>query len=95
MINLAIQLLPIGIAKPEAYKAVDKAIAIIQNSGLKYEVCPFETVIEGEYDDVMQLVKQIHNAAFENGLEHILINMKLQSSKDGNVKIEDKIGKYR
>jgi uncharacterized protein YqgV (UPF0045/DUF77 family) len=49
LINLALQVLPSSITS-DPYSLVDKAIEVIQQSGLKYRVCPFETVIEGDYE---------------------------------------------
>jgi len=49
IVNVAIQVLPSS-KKEHPYSIVDKAIEVIQKSGLKYKVCPFETVIEGEIE---------------------------------------------
>ncbi len=94
-VNIAFQILPTAPTKEEAYKYVDIAIKVIQTSGLKYEVCPFETVIEGEYEAVMQVIKTAQDACLNAGCTHTLANLKIQRSKDADVKIEDKIGKYR
>jgi len=45
-INAAIQLLPLK-TNEDRYSVVDKAIELINKSGLNYKVCPFETVVEG------------------------------------------------
>ena len=94
-VNLAIQVLPLGISKDKAYSLVDEAIKAIDASGLRYEVCPFETVIEGEYSRVMEVVDEIQNACAAAGAEELLINMKLQRNFEKSVAIEDKVGKYR
>lgn len=94
-VNLAIQVLPLGIPKDEAYKMVDVAIWCIQGSGLHYEVCPFETVVEGDYEEVMQLVEDIQTACKKAGAQELLINMKLQRSFVKNVTINEKTAKYR
>jgi uncharacterized protein YqgV (UPF0045/DUF77 family) len=67
---------------------------LIQRSGLKCRVCPFETVIEGQYDEVMELVKDIHDAVYAGGAEEMIVNIKLQSINNQDVFIEDKMGKY-
>ena len=59
-INAAIQLLPLG-AKGSRYEVVDKAIVLIQKSGLNYKVCPFETVVEGQPDAVYKLIRDIQD----------------------------------
>jgi len=94
VVNLALQVLPMGKPKEEAYALVDEAIKVIQASGLKYVVCPFETVIEGEYAEVMKVVEQTQEACFAAGGEDLLVYIKLQRSKSEVVSIEDKTGKY-
>lgn len=92
-INIAIQVLPRSRTKG-TYELVDIAIELIQKSGLKYRVCPFETVIEGYYDEVMSLVKDIHEAVYANGAEEMITNMKIQTRYNQDVFIEDKMNKY-
>ncbi len=93
VVNVAIQVLPSSSSK-ETYDLVDDAIAVIQNSGLKYRVTPFETVVEGTYSKVMELVEQVQTACYHNGTEKLLCYLKIQSNDTGDVLIEDKIGKY-
>lgn len=93
-INLAIQILPKAQGK-DIYALVDKAIEAIQRSGLPYVVCPFETVIEGPYDDVMRVVKEAQDACFAAGAEEIITNLKVQQALNRDVFIDDKIGKYK
>ena len=94
-INLAIQVLPLGIAKDKAYNIIDEAINCIKNSGVKYLVCPFETVIEGDYESVMKLITELQDVCYKSGAEELLINMKLQRNFTKDVNIDDKIGKYK
>lgn len=94
-INLAIQVLPLHLSQEEAYTIIDKAIEVIQASGLQYVVCPFETVIEGPYDKVMKLVDDVQMACNEAGAQAVLINMKLQRRFIKDIAIDDKIGKYK
>ena len=92
-INLAIQVLPRSSSKG-TYELVDVAIELIQKSGLKYRVCPFETVIEGYYDEVMTLVKDIHEAVYASGAEEMITNIKIQTRYNQDVFIDDKMNKY-
>ena len=92
-INVAIQVLPRS-AKVGTYELVDKAIEVIQNSGLKYRVCPFETVVEGYYDELMTLLKEVQEAVYANGAEEMITNIKIQTRYNEDVLIEDKMNKY-
>jgi uncharacterized protein (TIGR00106 family) len=93
-INLAVQVIPQS-DRQDIYYLVDQAIGVIQQSGLKYEVCPFETVIEGEYDQVLEVVRKAWEACFTAGAEELLVNIKMQIRKEGDVSIEEKTGKYK
>jgi len=92
-INVAIQVLPRSSIKG-TYELVDIAIELIQKSGLNYRVCPFETVVEGYYDEVMQLVKDIQEAVYTGGAEEIITNLKIQTRHNQDVLIDDKMCKY-
>ena len=92
-INVAIQVLPRS-AKVGTYELVDKAIEVIQKSGLKYRVCPFETVDEGYYDEIMTLLKEIHEVIYANGADEMITNIKIQTRYNEDVLIEEKMNKY-
>ena len=39
---------------------VDEAIDVIQKSGVRYQVGPFATVLEGNYDEVMKVINAVN-----------------------------------
>ena len=93
-VNVAVQVLPVAKDK-ESYDLVDNAIGIIEKSGVPYVVTPFETVMEGDYDILMKVVKDVQNACYASGAEKLMCYVKVQSVADTDVTIDDKIGKYR
>lgn len=93
-INAAIQVLPQSKDK-HLYAIVDEAIDEIKKSGLRFQVCPFETVIEGDYEKVITLIGKVKNRCFDAGADDLLINIKIQARKTGKVTIEEKMEKYR
>ncbi len=92
-INLALQILP-QVPSDQVYAVVDEAIAVIRQSGVKYRVCPFETVMEGPYDQLMDIVKRTQEVCFKAGAGQLLVYIKIQNNSAGPVTIEDKTGKY-
>ena len=92
-VNIALQVLPKSKTK-ETYDLVDDAIKVIQDSGLKYQVCPFETAIEGPYDEIMRLVEKVQETCFNSGADELLVYIKIQNRKEGDVTIEEKMKKY-
>ncbi|WP_338130622.1 thiamine-binding protein [Cohnella ginsengisoli] len=65
---LSIQILPKA-AKPEddTHLYVDRAIEIIKASGVAYRVGPLETTMEGDLDQLLDIVKEMNRAMFEKG----------------------------
>lgn len=90
-INAAIQLLPID-TEQKRWDVVDKAIALIDKSGLNYKVCPFETVVEGTSSQIFELLEKIKQLGLENSNE-ILINVKFHAA-NRDVFFEEKLEKY-
>lgn len=92
-VNMAIQVLP-KVKDDNAYAVVDKAIEAIQQSGVKYRVCPFETVMEGPYEKLISVIDAAQQACFNAGAEEVLVNIKIQRRRNNDVTIEEKTGKY-
>lgn len=91
LVNVAIQLLPMEVSN--IHEIVDIAIEVIQAEGIKYQVCPFETVIECSWDKALQVISDIKNRVEELS-PSIIINLKMQTSFNSDVTIDDKIEKY-
>ena len=92
-INVAIQVLPEAEGQIK-YELVDKAIQAIADTGYRYQVCPFETVVECRFEQLPQLLETVHLACRNAGTEKMLTNLKIQVNFENDVTIEDKMEKY-
>lgn len=93
IINASIQVVPITRVE-EAFPIIDQAIALIQQSGLKYTVGAFATEIEGEYDAVQKLIKQVSDYCYGQQEMQFLLYTKLHFSGGQNILAADKTGKF-
>ncbi|HLT08029.1 MAG TPA: thiamine-binding protein [Cyclobacteriaceae bacterium] len=93
-INLGLQIVPKS-KTLDSYSLVDKAIEVIQASGVKYEVTPFETVMEGPEEQLMQIARRAQEAVLEAGADEVLVYYRIQIRKDGDVTMSEKTGKYK
>ena len=91
-INAAIQLLPLSTVE-NRYDIVDKAILIIQQSGLHFKVCPFETVVEGNSQSVYQLIEKIQSEILRNGCDELILNVKIHAA-NRDLSFNEKLAKY-
>ena len=91
-INVGVQVLPLV---EDVYPIVDKAIEVIQASGLRYEVGPLETTLEGDdLDRLLEVAKSAHLACFEAGAARVVTIIKIADALGGTT-IEEKVRKYR
>ena len=65
--SVAIQTLPQADNDEELIRIVDEVIAYIRSTGYNYYVGPFETTIEGDYDALMDIVKECQHIAVRAG----------------------------
>jgi uncharacterized protein YqgV (UPF0045/DUF77 family) len=93
-VNLALQVLPLS-GDMDKYAVIDKAIALIQQSGFVYQVCPFETVVEGDYEGIIKLVGEIKDLCIREGVIDLIMNIKLQVAGNRDVYIDDKMNQYK
>jgi uncharacterized protein (TIGR00106 family) len=90
--NVGVQVLPLV---ENAYPVVDKAIQAIKKSGMKYEVGPLETTLEGEdLDELLEVAKTAHRACFEAGAGTVITIIKIADALEGTT-IEEKVRKHR
>ena len=93
--SVAIQSLPAAADEEELIRIVDEVIAYIAASGYNYYVGPFETTIEGPYDELMDIVKECQHIAVRAGAPSVAAYVKVSYKPEGEVlSIERKVGKY-
>lgn len=89
IINASIQIVP-KCSPTDFYNAIDAAIDVIKQSGLKHIVTPMETVIEGKYDQVMEVIKNAQNASLQHGAEDLAVNIRLHVRSNSDISFEEK-----
>lgn len=88
-IHLSIQIVP----KKEGadiYPMIDKAIEVIQASGVKYMITPMETVMEGPFNQLNEIALKAQQAVLEAGADEVLVFIKMHYRRDRNVSFEEK-----
>jgi len=92
---VAIQVLPHADTDEEVVRIVDEVIDYIKSTGLKYYVGPCETTIEGEYDKLMEVVKNCQYIAIKAGCPKVMSYVKIGYSPEGGVlTIDQKVTKH-
>ena len=94
--SIAIQILPKVESTEETIRIVDEVIAYIASTGLNYQVGAFETSIEGEFDTLMEIIKQCQLIAIKSGASCVSSYIKIAYRPEGGVLgIEEKTKKHQ
>lgn len=94
IVNASIQILPI-VNDKHPYEWVDEAIAVIQHSGIKYEVGPFATVLEGTYEEVMKVIKDVNEYLYSKGCSEWISSVQVQIRRDSDITTDEKVEKFK
>ncbi len=78
------------VSEEEMYSVVDKVIDTIKQSGLKYEVGAMSTTVEGEFDEIFELIKTCHKLPFELGTQRVITVARIDE-KVGGLTIDEKL----
>lgn len=93
IVNASIQILPV-VQDRHPYDWVDEAIAIIQQSGVKHEVGPFTTVLEGRYHEVMRVINDVNEHLYSKGCSEWISSVQVQIRSGGDITGAEKTEKF-
>jgi uncharacterized protein (TIGR00106 family) len=94
IINASIQILPI-VQDKHPYLWVDEAIEIIQQSGIKYEVGAFSTILEGTYKEVMQVINDVNEHLQQQNCNEWIMALQIQIRANEDMTADEKTHKYK
>jgi len=93
IINASIQILPI-VQDKHPYEWVDEAILVIQQSGIKYKIGPFATVVEGTYEEVMNVVHNVNEHLFKQSCNEWIASVQFNIRSATDITANEKVSKF-
>jgi uncharacterized protein (TIGR00106 family) len=89
MVLLEFSMTPLG--KGEGVSPyVARSIDIVDRSGLKYRLTPMGTILEGEWDDVMRVVRECHERMRED-CDRITTSIRIDYRAGASGRLEAKV----
>lgn len=87
------QFLPIG-KEEKMIEDIDQIIELIRTLQLKFQVTPFETVVEGSFNEIQNLLSSLYSKSMQLNCNQFLLNMKLHINHLENLSFEKNTEKY-
>ncbi|MBI3088482.1 MAG: MTH1187 family thiamine-binding protein [Candidatus Omnitrophica bacterium] len=81
MMLAELEIVPIGTGSPSLSAILAQVAKLIDQSGLDYRVGPMGTTVEGEWDRIMVLAKQCHQAVLQS-TNRVMTTVRIDDRKD-------------
>ncbi len=92
MALLEITVVPLGTGDTSVSKYVAACHKVLEKEdGIKYQLTPMATVIEGDIDRLFEVAKKLHHVPFSEGAMRVSTSMKIDDRRDKEATIEGKI----
>ncbi|WP_391115861.1 MTH1187 family thiamine-binding protein [Psychrobacillus sp. L3] len=91
---ISIQIIPKTKNGENVIPSVDEAIRVIQESGVKYEVHPLETTMEGDLQQLLQVITKMNDRMIEMGSSNVISQIKVLYQPSG-ISMNQLTEKYR
>jgi uncharacterized protein (TIGR00106 family) len=92
MAIVEISVIPLGTKTPSVSRYVAEALKILERArGIKYELTPMGTIIEGDLDKVLDLAKRMHEAVFGKEIMRAVTIIKIDDRRDKPLSMEGKV----
>ncbi len=87
-----ITVIPSGTGTPSVSTHVAKALKVLQQEeGIKYQLTPMGTIVEGELDKILLLTKKMHEAVFDEKVRRVATLLKIDERRDKPLSMEGKL----
>jgi uncharacterized protein YqgV (UPF0045/DUF77 family) len=91
---VSIQIIPKAESQKELFSLVDAAIEVIEQAGVKYEVHPLETTMEGDFSQLLSVIEKMNQRMIELGSPNVISQVKILFQPEG-ITMDTLTEKYR
>jgi uncharacterized protein (TIGR00106 family) len=91
MVIAELTVIPSGVG-PSVSAYVAKAQQVIhQHPDVKSQLTPMGTILEGEMDAVLAVVREVHECVFDDSVQRVLTLLKIDERRDKQLSMQGKL----
>ncbi len=90
MAVMEISVVPLGTSSPSVSDYVADCVKVLEEEGLRYEVTPMGTQVEGDLEDLLRAVRKMHEVPFRKGALRVVTTVKIDDRRDKPLTLEGK-----
>ncbi len=88
---MEISVVPIGTGSPSVSEYVAGVIKKLREMGVKHQLGPMGTVVEGPLDQLLEIARAVHAVPFEMGAMRVVTTIKIDDRRDKPFSAEGKV----
>ena len=79
-----VTIIPVGTETPSVsqYVADIQKVLSKHEDEITYQLTPMNTLIEGELSTLLNIVQEMHEVPFENGIQRVCTNLRIDDRRD-------------
>jgi len=86
---------PIGTGTPSVSRYVAGCERVLRDSGLKNELTAMGTIIEGDLDAILAVIRKMHESPFTDGAVRVSTSIRIDDRRDKEHTIAGKVKSVR
>ena len=86
-----INIIPLGTDSPSVGSFVADCIKVLKDAGANFKMNAMGTVIDGDLDDILMLVRKMHSVPFEKGIQRVVTIVSIDDRRDKKVTSSEKL----
>jgi len=87
---MEISVIPLGTSSTSVSPFVADCVKVLEEEGLKYEVTPMGTQVEGDLEALFEVARKMHEAPFRRGAFRVVTTLKIDDRRDKPLSLEGK-----
>lgn len=92
MAVVEVTVVPIGTPSSSLSEYVAGCLEVLRGAeGISYQLTPMSTLVEGELDRVLAVVRQMHERPFLQGIERVVTTIRVDDRRDRELTMRGKV----
>jgi len=87
-----ISVVPLGTKTPSVSRYVARAVKVVeQEKDIKYKITAMGTIVEGDLDRILAVVRKMHEETFGSGVTRVVTTVKIDDRRDKAQSMKGKV----
>jgi uncharacterized protein (TIGR00106 family) len=91
MAVVEVSIIPLGLPDTSLSSHVARVLEVLQESSLQFELTAMGTIINGDLEEIWQVLRKMHESCFTGEVKRVLTQVKIDDRRDRPASSEQKV----